>query len=301
MQAIEIRNLTKDFGQNRGIFNISLKVKKGEAFGFVGANGAGKTTLIRHLLGFLKPTSGQSLINNYNCWTEAALIKKSLGYIAGEIAFPNARNGADFLKKQAQLHKLKDMHIANQLIQQFQLDTSVHLKKMSKGMKQKTAIIASFMIDPDILILDEPTTGLDPLMRNQFIELINYERAKGKTIFMSSHIFEELEQTCDQISFIKDGRIINSISTEDIKRTGIRLFKILFANRTDKENFLQSGFQCSPQNTHRNEITVTVPKDKLNLFITELTNYSILTLQQETDTLKAYFQTHYETGGKKNV
>ena len=164
-------------------------------FGFVGTNGAGKTTTIRHLMGFLKPQSGSATINGLDCWKDSAEIKKWIGYIPGEIAFPDAPTGTDFLKKQAELLGLKDMSYADSIIKKLQLDPTAKLKRMSKGMKQKTAIVAAFMADPDILILDEPTTGLDPLMRKEFISILDEEKKKGKTILMSSHMFDEVEQS----------------------------------------------------------------------------------------------------------
>ena len=195
MALIDIQHVTKDYGDGRGIFDLNLSIEKGEVFGFVGTNGAGKTTTIRHLMGFLKPQSGSATINGLDCWKDSAEIKKWIGYIPGEIAFPDAPTGTDFLKRQAELLGLKDMSYAESIIKKLQLDPTAKLKRMSKGMKQKTAIVAAFMADPEILILDEPTTGLDPLMRKEFISILDEEKKKGKTILMSSHMFDEVEQS----------------------------------------------------------------------------------------------------------
>ena len=184
-------------------------MKKGETFGFVGTNGSGKTTTIRNIMGFIKPQKGHVSVLGQHAWEKSYEIKSHVSYIPGEIAFPDLNNGITFLKNQAELLGLKSMDYANYLIKKLQLDPSANLKRMSKGMKQKTAIVAALMSDKEILILDEPTTGLDPLMRETFIELIFEQKAKGKTILMSSQMFDELEQTCDRVALIYNGRIVD--------------------------------------------------------------------------------------------
>lgn len=192
MSLINLNHITKDYGNGRGIFDVNIAIEEGEVFGYVGTNGAGKTTTLRHLMGFLKPSKGFATINGLDCWGQSAEVKRMVGYVPGEIAFPDAPTGNAFLKRQAELLNLKDMRYAEEIIKKLQLDPSANLKRMSKGMKQKTAIVAAFMTDSPILILDEPTTGLDPLMRAEFVDLIKAEKKKGKIIIMSSHMFEEL-------------------------------------------------------------------------------------------------------------
>ena len=186
MNVIEIKGLTKDYGDGRGIFDINLKIEQGEMLGFVGTNGSGKTTTIRSILGFIKPTDGTAYVNGLSSWEHSSEIVKNIGYVPGEIAFPDLKTGIDFLKSQAEFLGLKDMSYANQLIERLQLDPRANLKRMSKGMKQKTALVAALMADLPIIILDEPTTGLDPLMRVAFLDILKEEHAKGKTIFISS-------------------------------------------------------------------------------------------------------------------
>src|SRR5690554_441999 len=205
---INVDNLTKDFGNGKGVFNFSFTVKKGKMIGFVGTNGSGKSTTIRSIVGFIKPTSGNVQVFGLDSWKYSSKFISNIGYVPGEIGFPDLPTGSAFLKSQAEFLKLKDLSYANNLIKRLQLDPRANLKRMSKGMKQKTAIIAALMNNPDVLVLDEPTTGLDPLMRINFINLIKEEHSRGKTIFMSSQSFEELEDTCDQVIFIFNGNII---------------------------------------------------------------------------------------------
>ncbi|MDR0853307.1 MAG: ATP-binding cassette domain-containing protein [Clostridiales Family XIII bacterium] len=237
MSLIEINSITKDYGDNRGNFDVSLSIEKGDVFGFVGTNGAGKTTLIRQLMGFLKPDSGSIKVNNMDAWHDAADIKKQIGYVPGEIAFPDAPTGTEFLRRQAELLGLTDISYAAYITEKLQLDPTANLKRMSKGMKQKTAIVAAFMADSEILIMDEPTTGLDPLMRAEFVDILNDEKKKGKTMFMSSHMFEEVEDTCDKVALIKDGRIIAVKSTLEIKHNQDKVYKIEFATKDEYLRF----------------------------------------------------------------
>lgn len=207
MEEIEIHNLTKDYGNQKGIFDVDFSVKKGEVFGFLGPNGAGKTTTIRHLMGFIRPDKGHALIQGMDCFEKREKIQKKLGYLPGEIALIDNMTGTGYLNFMAEMKGLSDRRYMDELIGYFELDPRGKIRKMSKGMKQKIGIVSAFMHKPDILILDEPTSGLDPLMQNRFIDLIMKEKNRGTTILMSSHIFEEVEKTCDRTAIIRSGRI----------------------------------------------------------------------------------------------
>lgn len=293
MPLIEINNLTKDYGQGRGVFNINLSIEKGEVFGFVGTNGAGKTTVIRHLMGFLKPQSGSVTINGMDCWKDSAEIKKMIGYTPGEIAFPDAPTGTEFLRRQAELIGLSDMTYANTIIEKLQLDPTANLKRMSKGMKQKTAIVATLMADPDILILDEPTTGLDPLMRAEFIEILNVEKKKGKTIFMSSHMFEEVEHTCDKVALIKDGKIIAVKSTLEVKHNEEKIYKIEFTSHEEYQRFLSEPFDIAEKRESQNQAIIKINDRHINTLFKVLKGYNIKFITENKYTLENYFRSLY--------
>lgn len=293
MSLIQIKNLTKDYGDKRGIFDINLSIEKGEIFGFVGTNGSGKTTTIRHLMGFLKPQKGSATIDGLDCWENSAEIKKYIGYIPGEINFPDARTGMDFLKNQAELLEVKDMSYAENLIKRLQLDPSANLKRMSKGMKQKTAIVAAFMANPEILILDEPTTGLDPLMRAEFIDIINEEKEKGKTIFMSSHMFDEVEKTCDKVALIKNGRIIDIKSTKEIKHNEDKVYKIEFNNKEDYQKFISDKFELIKNDKNQNQVTISINDKDINKLTKALKQYDVKFINEIKFTLEKYFEKFY--------
>ena len=287
---IELKDLTKDYGEGRGIFNINLTISKGEMVGFVGTNGSGKTTTIRNILGFLKPTSGSSSVLGLESWTHSSEFIKRIGYVPGEIAFPDLPTGTAFLKSQADFLGLKDMSYANYLIEKLQLDPSAPLKRMSKGMKQKTAIVAALMNNPDIIILDEPTTGLDPLMRDAFLEIISEEHKKGKTIFMSSHMFEELEKTCDRVALIRDGYIEDIADMHEIRKNKIKTLKIEFKNVNDYEKFKLKKYEIIRDQNQYNQVTIKIDRDNLNELFKDLKGLDVKFIAEIKQTLEKHFK-----------
>lgn len=252
MSVIEIGNLIRDYGGGKGVFDVSFHVNQGEAFGFLGPNGAGKTTTIRHLMGFLKPKSGRCVINGLDCWGEREKVQARLGYIPGEISFFDDITGTEFLKFIAEYRKIGASNRKGELLERFELDPKNKIKKMSKGMKQKLGIVAAFMHDPDILILDEATSGLDPLMQNRFIDLIAEEKEHGKTILMSSHIFEEVEKTCDRIGMIRKGRMVAVGAAQTLRERHTRSYTVTLENESAAEAF------AADFNGTQNGLAVTV-------------------------------------------
>lgn len=303
MSLIELNKLTKDYGSGRGIFDIDLKIEQGEMMGFVGTNGSGKTTTIRNILGFLKPTSGSAFVNGLSSWEHSSEIVKNIGYVPGEIAFPDLPTGIDFLKSQAEFLGLENMDYANELIEKLQLDPRANLKRMSKGMKQKTALVAALMNDAPIIILDEPTTGLDPLMRVTFLDIIRKEHERGKTIFMSSHSFEELENTCDRVALISDGHIVDIADMEKIRNNPIKEFKIEFHNEKDYRSFIDEGYEITRLQDEYNQASIKIPADKTSELLKKLHAYDIKFIAEISYTLEKHFKEiiFRKQGEKDNV
>lgn len=303
MDTIEIKNLTKDYGEGRGIFDINLTVRKGEMLGFAGTNGSGKTTTIRNILGFLKPTSGAAYVNGLESWSNSSEIVKSIGYVPGEIAFPDLSTGTEFLKCQADFLRLNDMNYAEYLIEKLQLDPRAPLKRMSKGMKQKTAIVAALMANPDIIILDEPTTGLDPLMRDAFLEIIKAEHADGKTVFMSSHMFEELESTCDRVALIGDGRIADVAVMNEIRNRPQKEYKIEFNESKDYESFKTLGYNIIRDQPQYRQVTVKIDRSEISKLFQDLNGKNIHFISEIKYNLEKHFKQILSTQkeNKKNV
>ena len=291
-------HVTKDYGNGRGIFDISFKIPRGKTFGYCGTNGAGKTTTLRHIMGFIKPNEGRVLVEGKNPWKEGESIKNRIGYLPGEIAFPPVESGSDFLKSQAELINLTDMSKAEKIINAMQLDPTANLKRMSKGMKQKTAIVATFMHSPDIILLDEPTTGLDPLMREAFIDIIMEEKARGGTIMMSNHMFDELDETCDYVGFIKDGHLVDIVDMEEIHNRPYREFLIFFYSKEDFEKFKKTKFPIRGVDENRIGGLVTINKDNAKEFLDFITKIKLKQLTELKYTLERYFMERI--GGQTN-
>jgi len=298
--AISVKHLTKDYGNGRGVFDVSFDVRQGELFGFVGTNGSGKTTTIRHIMGFLQLDGGECEVNGINSWKNPCEIAKFVGYVPGEISFPDVKTGTTFLKLQAQFLGVSDMSYCNYLISKLKLDTEANLKRMSKGMKQKTALVAALMHDPAILIMDEPTTGLDPLMREEFISIILEEKAKGKTIFMSSHIFQEIESTCDKVALLKNGTLVDVADMEKIRHHDVKTFKVAFKNDKDKKAFLKCGMNAAESDGARGETEVSLPKEDLHKLFAALSAYDVKYITEVKYDLEKYFDEIFK-GEKKNV
>ncbi len=290
MDVINIQHLTKDYGNGKGIFDINISIKKGEMFGFVGTNGAGKTTTLRHIMGFLKPDKGEVKVMGLDAWKQADKVKEYVAYIPGEIAFPDLKNGVEFLKSQEEFYGMKDSTYTNEMLKKLHLDPTAGLKQMSKGMKQKTAIVACFMRNADILILDEPTTGLDPLMRVAFIDIIKQEKAKGKTILMSSHMFEELQETCDRVALIDRGHIVSIANVQDIKNRPFSEFKIEFLHKEDYVSFKKLSYNIVRDQEKYQQVTISIAKDKENELFTDLKKYKLKFIAEVSYNLETYFK-----------
>lgn len=290
MNTIELQKLTKDYGDGHGIFELEFGIGQGEMVGYVGTNGSGKTTTIRHIMGFLKPTSGEAFVNGLSSWEHSSEIVKQIGYVPGEIAFPDLKTGIDFLRCQADFLGLRDMSYANELIERLQLDPRASLKRMSKGMKQKTALVAALMNDAPIIILDEPTTGLDPLMRATFLDIIKEEHNKGKTIFMSSHSFDELEKTCDKVALINDGRIVDLCDMNEIRNRPIKDFKIEFHTKADYERFLGESFEKIRLQEKYDQVTIRISSDETVELLKVLKNYNVKFISELPYTLEMHFK-----------
>ena len=293
MGIINVANITKDYGNGKGVFDVSFSVNKGEILGFLGPNGAGKTTTIRQLMGFIKPDKGTVTINGLDCFEECEKVQAVLGYLPGEIAFMDDMTGNEFIKFIADMKGIKDFSYAEELKKFFQLDASGKINKMSKGMKQKIGIVCAFMQNPDILILDEPTSGLDPLMQSKFVELILEAKKKGKTILMSSHIFEEIENTCDRVAIIKEGNIIAVENMDKFKKSKHKIFELTFRNENDAIKFVQLKKEATRKD---NQVVIKLIGD-VDSFIKSVSNYEIEDINIRTQSLEELFM-HYYGGGK---
>jgi ABC-2 type transport system ATP-binding protein len=289
---IEINNVTKDYKKGRGNFNIDLKVYEGEALGIVGENGAGKTTLLRQLMGYVKSDKGNISILGLDAYKDSAKTKKYIGYIPGEINFPDVKTGIIFLHNYGDSLGMKkeDYAYAEEIISRMQLDVRAYPKRMSKGMKQKTAIVAALMLKADILIMDEPTIGLDPLMREEFLKLVLEQKERGATIIYTSNTVNELERTCDRVVLLTKGKIASSVKVDDVINRPYRDYKIEFNNNGDYKLFLRNKMQIIRMQDKYNQVSIRIKKNDVPILMKTLTRYDVKFISEIKYDLNSYFE-----------
>lgn len=297
LHMIEIKDLTKDYGNGKGVFHVTLAIQQGEVYGYLGPNGAGKSTTMRHLMGFSKPQSGTVRVANMDCWSRQKKIQQKVGYLPGEIPFPDDMTGIAYLKLIAKMRKMNSFSYAEELLDAFEINPCAHIKKMSKGMKQKIGIVAAFMHDPEILLLDEPTSGLDPLMRSRFIALIKEEKAKGKTILLSSHIFDEVEKTCDRIGMIRNGKLIQQITVDEMRRSQRKTYRIQFSDAASLKTAM-NAYPKAERGQEQKQLTISITDQEINHLISVLSKCQVRSFREEKHTLEEYFMKFY--GGDNN-
>jgi len=205
---VQTNQLTKSYGSKRGIIDVSFQVEEGEVFGFLGPNGAGKTTTMRTLMGLLRANNGSATIGGLDCWTQSTEVKKLVGYLPGEFTFDPGLRGAQIIEYLSHLRGDVDQAYIRSLVERLGLDPSKRFREYSHGNKQKLGLVQAFMHKPRVLILDEPTSGLDPLNQQEFYKMVAEVHAEGRTVFLSSHILPEIEQTCDRVAIIREGRLV---------------------------------------------------------------------------------------------
>lgn len=300
MSVIEVNHLTKDYGSGRGVFDVSFHVEKGEVYGFLGPNGAGKSTTIRHLMGFSKPDKGETKIFDQNTFRYYFNLLNRVGYIPGEISLPRGLTGYEFIKMMQDLDGIHNEEMLQKMLKLFDLKDNVlkgETKRMSLGVKRKLAIVVAFMSDPDVLILDEPTSGLDPVMQEVFIEFIKEEKRLGKTILLSSHIFSEVDATCDRIGIIKDGRIVSEFIADDLKHASLKYYELTFTDKANYEAFIEDSknknfFQIINYDGLR--VMLSVMDNDINQMIELLSQYQLDSFSNIKETLEDYFMKFYK-------
>lgn len=300
MHVIEVSHLTKDYGFGRGVFDVNIHVDQGEVLGFLGPNGAGKSTTIRHLMGFSKPGKGSTKIFGKETFSRYYEILNHVGYIPGEVALPAGLTGWQFIRMMQDLQKVKNEARLKEMLELFELDDlslKGDVKRMSLGVKRKLAVVTAFMSDPEVLILDEPTSGLDPVMQETFVDLIHKEKSRGKTILLSSHIFSEIDNTCDRIAIIKDGKIVSEFVADDLKHASRKYYTVDFKNEEEKKKFLAEKDAISSLELIReqpSEIFIAVDDKDLNAAIALLSPLDVESFDNRKESLEDYFMKFYK-------
>lgn len=291
MYAIEINNLTKTYGNSRGITDISFNIEEGEIFGFIGPNGAGKSTTIRTLLSLIYPTKGSAKIFGKDCVQFAPEIKKEIGYLPSEVFYYDNMKVMDLLKYSASFYKKDCTKRIKELAEVMDLDLTKKIDDLSLGNKKKVGIVQGLLHEPKLIILDEPTSGLDPLMQQRFFDLLEEENKKGATILFSSHILSEVQRLCDRVAIIKEGKIVTVEKISTLQENNYKRFKI------DSQNGVESNFFNMPgvNNIEVKGKTISfIFKGNINKVLKKIAEIEIENLWIEEPDLEEIFLHYYE-------
>jgi ABC-2 type transport system ATP-binding protein len=278
-----------------GLKKITFYIPEGEVFGLLGPNGAGKTTTIRQLMGFIKPDAGYARIKGLDCWRDSQKVKALVGYLPGEMNYLKEMTGLEFLNLMAGMHGDRPVfrRRRDELVERMDLNLKQPIKKMSKGMKQKLGIISTMMLDAEVLILDEPTSGLDPLMQKVFIDLVLKEKGRGKTILISSHMFSEIERTCDRVGIIRAGELVAVEGIQKLRQEQKRTFEITLETTEQAQLICQSGLKADL--SIENQVSVEIQGD-LNPLLRVLSQFQVKDFTQKMTELEEAFMQFYERG-----
>ncbi len=286
---LEIQNLTKYYGKIRGVENLTLKLEEGEIFGFIGPNGAGKSTTIRSIMNLINKSSGKVFIENKEFNKDCIDIKEKIGYLPSEIYFYDDLTVKQMLDYHESFYK-KDIHNRRiELVNKLQLDEKKKIEDLSLGNLKKLGIILAFMHEPKILILDEPTSGLDPIMQNIFYDLLKEEKAKGHTIFYSTHVLSEVSKICDRVGIIKEGQLIKIEKIEDLFSNSLTVVTVTSNQVSDIEKELNIDIISKDENTI--QFGNSLSHDEL---IKKLSKYKIDRILIEEATLEDMFLHYYK-------
>ncbi len=285
--VIEFEGLTKFYGRNRGIVDLNLEIEPGTIFGFLGPNGAGKTTTIRLLLDFIRPSSGTARIFGLDCRQDSLEIKRRIGYLPAEPVVYAALTARNFLEFSRVLGANPPISQIVVLANRLGLDLDRPLGQLSRGDRQKAAIINALMNRPDLLIMDEPTTGLDPLVQQEFHSLLLEARDDGRTVFFSSHVLSEVDRLCDRVGVIREGRLAAVHAVADLKRGTVRRLEIVFEYPVEAETFASlPGVRSAVSMGNRLQITVA---GTLQLVIEAAAQHTITDIHIEEASLEETF------------
>jgi len=295
---IEVQGLTKSYGSKRGIINVSFNVEEGEVFGFLGPNGAGKTTTIRLLMALLRADAGTARIAGLDCWRQTVEIKRLVGYLPGEPSLDPGLTGGQILEYFGHLRGGVDQAYLKQLIQRFDLDPSRKFRQYSSGNKRKVVLIQAFMHRPRLLILDEPTSGLDPLNQQEFDRMVKEVRDEGRTVFLSSHILSEVEQTCTRVGIIREGQLVRVGGVAELKDIKRHEITITFANAVPAEAFKTLDGVAQVETLADGHTLRLTMQGEADAVIKAAAQYAVVNLTSHEPSLEDIFLRYYEGDGQ---
>jgi ABC-2 type transport system ATP-binding protein len=289
--VIVIENFHKAYGKIEAVRGISMRVEQGEIFGFLGPNGAGKTTTIRCMLDVIRPTSGTLRVLGLDAQRDKMELHQRIGYLPGDVRLPGQMTGKQVINYFSRLQGLEPV-LLDDLLARFDVEIKRPLKSYSKGMRQKIGIVLAFMCDPEVLILDEPTSGLDPLLQRTFNEFLLQEQARGKTIFMSSHIMSDVEKVCQRVAVIRQGEIVTIEEVEKLRQKAGQRVIVEFGDAVSADELEHIPWVSNvTMNNHAYHFNIGGSMDTL---IKALSRHEVLRLQAEEAPLEEVFLKFYE-------
>jgi len=290
--AITTHGLTKDYGGGKGLFDLDLEVGEGEVFGYLGPNGAGKSTTIRMLMGFIHPTRGSASVFGHDSQRESVEVKRLVGYTPGELPQFGGLRGRDIAGHFGALHGPVDQGRVKEITERFDLDLGLKYRQYSTGNKRKLGILLAFMHRPKLLVLDEPSSGLDPLNQQEFFRLVLEAKAAGATVFLSSHVLSEVEHVCQRVGIIRRGRLVKVARLEDIHEILVRRVEVEFAGGAQPQLFRGlPGVENLAAEGRR--VTFTV-RGSFEPIADALAGHRVVNLASHEPTLEETFLTYYE-------
>ncbi len=291
---VEVEGLTKSYGGKRGITTVSFQVEEGEVFGFLGPNGAGKTTTIRLLMALLKADAGTARIAGLDCWQRSVELKRLIGYLPGEPSLDPNLTGGQILEYFGHLRGGVDQTYLKQLIARFDLDPGRKFRQYSSGNKRKVVLIQAFMHRPRLLILDEPTNGLDPLNQQEFGRMVKEVRDEGRTVFLSSHILSEVEQTCTRVGIIREGQLVRVGEVTELKDIKRHELTITFATAVPVEAFKQLPGVAEAERLSDGQTLRLSIQGEADAVIKAAAQYAVVSLSSHEPSLEDIFLRYYQ-------
>jgi ABC-2 type transport system ATP-binding protein len=295
VDVIVVERLTKSYGSTPGVVDLDFSVGPGEVFGYLGPNGAGKTTTIRTLLDLIRPTSGRARIFAMDSHADAAAIRRRLGYLPGELALYETLTGAEFLRFVGSLRGGVSWSRVVSLAERLDLDLHHRIRSLSHGNKQKVGLVQAFMHRPDLLVLDEPTQGLDPLVQREFYRLVAEAKEEGRTMFLSSHVMPEVERMCDRVAIIREGRLVAVEDIGTLKARALRTLEVHFARPVPGEVF--AGLPGVHEVATLGDIVRISVKGPIDAVIKAVARFEVVNVTSHEPSLEDAFLAFYDRGG----
>ena len=293
--AIALESLTKSYGKARGVIDLDLEVRTGEVFGFLGPNGAGKTTTIRTLLDLIRPTTGRASVLGLDAQEHSLQIRTRTGYLPGELALYEDLTVRESLEYLCSLRGGAGRDRIEELSDQFELDMTRKIKDLSTGNKQKVGIVQAFAHEPELLILDEPTVGLDPLMQQNVYHLIDLAHDEGRTVFLSSHVLPEVERIAERVAIIRRGRLIEVATVDALKDRAVRVVEVRFGDQRPDEQELVGIDNVVSVELRRTTVQIRI-EGSMDSLIKALARYEVVAMRSEEADLEEVFLDLYRDG-----